>query len=53
MKNVRCPVGDLSCPYFKAGECSMPSEDGSHPLNECDEYGFALEFYGEEAEDYD
>lgn len=48
MENVSCPVHDVECPYYKAGICTMPEEDGSHPLKECDDYGFALEGEGDE-----
>ena len=46
MKNVKCPVYDFSCLYFKAGMCTMPEQDGTHPLKECDDYGFAIENFG-------
>ena len=53
MQNVSCPVYDISCPYFKAGMCTMPEQDGTHPLKECDDYGYALEKFWEDAKDYD
>lgn len=55
MQNVFCPVYDIGCPYFKAGMCTMPEQDGTHPLKECDDYGFAienLEYEDENDEDY-
>ena len=51
MKDVNCPVCDFSCPYFKAFMCTMPSKDGCHPLNNCDDYGFAIENLEYEDED--
>lgn len=53
MKDVKCPVCDFSCPYFKAFMCTMPSKDGCHPLNNCDDYGYALKNSWEEDDYYD
>ena len=46
-KVFRCPVADITCPYFNCGNCSMYPED--NPLLECDD---AMYFADESNTDY-
>ena len=37
MKKIVCPVANWSCPYYKEdGTCSM-TDEGSNPIEECDD----------------
>ena len=40
-KVFECPVADVTCPYFKYGNCSMYPEE--NPILECDEASYAYD----------
>lgn len=46
-KVFECPAVDVTCPYYKYGNCSMYPEE--NPILECDEAAY----YAEETDDYD
>ena len=46
-KVFECPVADVTCPYYKYGNCSMYPEE--NPILECDE----ASYYAEETDDCD